>query len=500
MRFKPLATVPVFGDTSGLDTVLKRLASLRLDTVVINDGNGEALTRELQNRGHEVIDMGANQGLGAAIQKGLQVAAKADYSGVICVDADDAYNEVAIANVLSGAAREPSQPVLTCRFGHIGEEYIPQSKIAANAFASALFGLSTGHVLQDVASGLRYYPAALAGESWHHRRFDFIYESLDHILESGTGYRIVQTFVNYPPVGPWLTKANELVDLINYCVSRPKCDAGIAASLEPLRDADNVIEGTPTSVMLNGVRFTFHPLPGHRSYLITRSPESPQKFSRVDLPSREKLSFGIIPDGGRRWAKKNDATLFDSYTNSFNSIIGLLRTRQHQFESAAVYCLSLYNLLRPGDEVSSLLETLTIFARDLSADGWAPLFYGDMQTLPEQFRAVAFNVNLKSSSESEDLPPVILCTAFSVTWHRWLLRPEARPWELGLSPKRLQQVVSLRLAMLLRSGGAYTLSDFLPEASSYAVMSFRAELFNDLDLESWWDESKERLDKAWYGV
>jgi undecaprenyl pyrophosphate synthase len=500
MRFKPLAIVPVFGDTSGLDTVLERLASLRLDTLVVNDGNGETLTRGLQSKGYEVLDMGVNQGVGAAIQQGLRFAAKAGYSGVVCVDADDAYNEVAIAGVLSSAARAPSKPVLTCRFGHIGEDYIPQPKIAANAFAAALFEVSTGHALKDVASGLRYYPTPLAGKRWRHKRFDFVYEILNHILESGAGHQIVHTFVTYPREGPWLTKANELANLVNYCISLLGSDASIASSLRPLRDADNMTIGDPTSVTLQGVRFTFHPLPSHRSYLITQSPDLPRKFYQVDLPSRERLSLGVIPDGGRRWAKKNDSTLYDSYIKTFKSIVELLRTRRNQLESAAIYCLSLYNLLRPEDEVSSLLEALTVLARDLSANGWAPLFYGDLQTLPEQFRAAAIKINLQSSSEFENLPPVILCTAFSPTWQRWLLRPEAKPWELGLSPKRLQQMASLRLSMLLRSGGAYTLSDFLPEASSYAVMSFRAELFNDLDLESWWDEGKQRLDKAWYGV
>jgi hypothetical protein len=57
----------------------------------------------------------------------------------------------------------------------------------------------------------------------------------------------------------------------------------------------------------------------------------------------------------------------------------------------------------------------------------------------------------------------------------------------------------MRLAIVLRSGGAFTLSDFLPEASSYAVLSVRNELFNDLNLPVWLENEIKGLVRAKYG-
>lgn len=500
MRFKPLAVVPVFDHILQLDTVLERLKSLHLDTIVINDGNGRSLTHKLQSKGHKVYDMGDNQGLGAAIQMGLQIAADNSYSGIVCVDADDAYNEVAIASVISSARNDPTKPVLTSRFGHIGETYIPESKIAANAFASMLFETATGNRLVDVASGLRYYPTSLAKQSWLYKRFDFVYEVLNHILETGIKYELIRTFVTYPQIGPWLTKANELADFVNYCCSLLKDGNSILPLLEPTRDAKNVMEGISITLTLKSVRFQLDAVPTHKSYLITQDPIPSSKFYYVDLPDREKLSLGIIADGGRRWAKKNKIGLRESYIKSFKSINDFLYSHRSQLDCTAVYCLSLYNLSRPENELSALFEALKIFTQSLFSNDCTPVFYGDIFKLPHQFQSFAFNVNLKSSSKIESLPMVILCTAFSVSWQREILQPDAKPWEFGLSPRLHQRIISTRLALLLRSGGARTLSDFLPDASSYAILSFKKELFNDLDLESWWESSMIKLKRVWYGT
>lgn len=174
MKSNPLAVVPVYGDTLHLRNVLKMIRSLFIDSVVINDGNGPYLTRALKQEGYDVFDLKINRGVGTATQKGLQIAAERGYSGIISVDADDAHNKVSIASVLRTAKQAPHAPVLTCRFKHVGELYIPPSKIAPNAFASALFKYATGYHLTDVSSGLCYYPTSLSNIPWEYNRFDFM--------------------------------------------------------------------------------------------------------------------------------------------------------------------------------------------------------------------------------------------------------------------------------------------------------------------------------------
>jgi undecaprenyl diphosphate synthase len=498
--FKPLAVVPVFGETLRLRSVLTYLSSLSLDTLVVNDGNGPSLTFALEQEGYAVHDMGENTGVGAATKKGLAIAAERGYSGIISVDADGAHNEVSVASVFTMAEHSPDVPVLTSRFGHIGEIYIPESKRAANAFASDLFWAATGHRLPDVASGLRYYPASLSQQQWRCERFDFIYEILHFMLDADTDYNLVKTFVEYPNIGPWLTKANELKNLIDYCCSHKRLNEELVEALVPLRNEQSVLQIGYLTITVADSEYQFDALPGQLSYLITNRTEKHRYTPDVTIPNRDKISLGIIPDGGRRWAAKHNVSLLDSYIKTLDKIYGFLLANHNELGSMAIYCISLYNLSRSAPEIEALFDATRIFTDDLISAGFAPIFYGDLLSLPPNFQSYSLSINRQVSAEHKDRTVIVLCTAFTGAWQRWVLSAEGKPWDFMLSPEMLQKILRMRLALVFRTGDARTLSDFLPDASGYAVISIKKPLFNDVDLELWWQNELKKLSQAKYGT
>lgn len=497
---KVLAVVPVFGDVSQLWTVLHMLRSLSLETLVINDGNGAGLSKALKQREYRVYDMGHNRGVGAATIQGLLIAATEGYKGIVSVDADGAHDQLSVAQVAATALSNPTQPVFTTRFGHLAERYIPRSKRAANAFAAELFYVTTGHRLSDVASGLRYYPVSLARLSWQQQRFGFIFEVLKHILDSGQKYSLIKTFVCYPKVGPHLTKANELNDLINFCLSVRMFNREDAAKLDSLRSPSTIKKAQSIQINLNDRSFQLDPVPSQRSFLISESFSRSEGLEKLRVPKTGTISFGLIPDGGRRWAVRNDQTLKTSYLRTYSLITKFLSMHRHELDVIGIYCYSLYNLKRPRSQMVALFEAVEEFTERMLPKSYTPIFFGDVLKLPENIRNYTLRVNRRSSETYTSGPLVVMCTIFSVSWQRTLLSPDGVPWKFMLSPVVLQRILAMRFALLFRTGNAQTFSDFFPDASGYAVVSFRKPLFNDIDLEAWWRSYVQRLEGVKYGT
>jgi len=495
-----LAVVPVFGETEELFKVLSDLRSLSLETLVINDGNGPGLTKELRSLDHRVYDMGHNQGLGAATVRGLHIAAREGYKGIISVDADGAHNKVSVAEVAAAARFNLELPVLTVRFGHLGETYVPAAKKAANAFAAELFYAATGHRLSDVASGLRYYPVSLATKPWQEKRFGFAYEILRCILDASTKYRLIKTFVSYPTGGPHLTKANELADLVNFCLRAATLDQVTASKLFSLRNPSKVKKADAQHVTINNKSFHLNPVPSQESYLISESVSESETLQTVQIPRADRISLGLIPDGGRRWALTNGQTLKRSYLKTYSLISKFLSIHSQELDVIGIYSYSLYNMQRSKEELVALFDAVEEFTENMLPKDYSPVFYGDLSKLPQQTRRYTLNVNRKSSESSASNRLVVLCTLFSISWQRSLLSSNGMPWEFMLSPAVLQRILSMRFALLLRTGNAHTLSDFYPDAAAYAVMSFKKALFNDVDLEAWWNSSTNRLKRVKYGT
>jgi undecaprenyl pyrophosphate synthase len=478
-----LAGIPVYGDMSRLGEVLGNLDSLGLNTVVVNDGNGDALTRHLQGQAAEVVDLGANRGVGVATRTALGVARQRGYRGLVAVDADGAHDALSIQLLLATAMAQPDEAVVTCRFGQLRNRFIPTTKLAANKLASAVFSAVTGlPMIADVACGLRYYPSRLAAEHWSEDGFGFLYESLEAIRLGP--HNTVDIWVDYPAVGPHLTADRELCHLMSWAESHAKGE--IRKSLRSLiEELDHVKRRYAKSVLatFEGLRFTLNFVPSRAAWLITQLDPDAYQSKFLDLPESTKLAIGIIPDGGRRWAKQHRVSLDESYTRTIRTLVTFLEAQRARVSCAAVYWLSGANLLRSASEVEASLRAAHLFVDLLTHASFSPIILGDIFRLPPRVRNWVRDTNIRAAVERR--PPVWIALGYTPSWQDAAFRPPLHPRELGLSPELAASISNLRLAAIFRSGGASTLSDFLPMASSYALLTFEESLFNDCDLNRW---------------
>jgi hypothetical protein len=130
--------------------------------------------------------------------------------------------------------------------------------------------------------------------------------------------------------------------------------------------------------------------------------------------------------------------------------------------------------------------------------GARPVVYGDISRLSTSVRRWAYDTNVLASSRS-DGPLVVLALAYSPDWEE-RYRKEAEPWVHGLSPVIVDEIEQLRFAVVLRSGGASTLSRFLPRACDWATLEFDPRLINDIDLGTWLTLALDRREAAHFGT
>ena len=101
--------------------------------------------------------------------------------------------------------------------------------------------------------------------------------------------------------------------------------------------------------------------------------------------------LGLIPDGGRRWARSNAATLRDSYLVSMEKLCGYCDAIFGlQVEAISVYLLSRANLTRTQPEIDAACHAACEFLNTMlpRLSGEADLCLrvaGRLDLLPDQF-------------------------------------------------------------------------------------------------------------------
>ncbi|MFK5855808.1 MAG: undecaprenyl diphosphate synthase family protein [Bacteroidota bacterium] len=196
------------------------------------------------------------------------------------------------------------------------------------------------------------------------------------------------------------------------------------------------------------------------------------------------LHVGLIPDGGRRWAKKNNVSLNKSYSITRDLV---LEFTKYFFSvgvnEVSVYLSSAQNFRRTDEEIGSFTD---VASNAISNEiiNLANLLHfkvniiGDKSSLPldlilflqENNNKVgdncAGNMNLCISyNPIEELSNAIRMSKGENDFldYLWVKKP---------------------LDLVIRSGGANLTSNFLPLQSGFARLYFLDELFNDVSMAS----------------
>lgn len=199
------------------------------------------------------------------------------------------------------------------------------------------------------------------------------------------------------------------------------------------------------------------------------------------VPGKIPLHVGIIPDGGRRWASAHGCSLQEAYLKS-RSLLGVVVKMMFNegVKEISIYLSSIQNFRRQPEDLDPNLEIVeyalnTEITEIAGKLGLCVCVAGNRNIFPSTLKEAAHNIEHLTAGNCtrrlnlliayDPLGEIAQAVAKSNNTpdfykHLWVQRP---------------------LDLVIRSGGAQLLSNFLPLQSGYARLYFFKTLFNDLE-------------------
>jgi undecaprenyl diphosphate synthase len=203
---------------------------------------------------------------------------------------------------------------------------------------------------------------------------------------------------------------------------------------------------------------------------------------------------GIIPDGGRRWAEKNKISLTDSYKVTLNKLYEIsdfLISRQ--ISMISIYVSSIQNYKRAIPEINAFTQTLITGLAHQATElaikyDLIIKIVGNKEAFSDQLLEIINESDYFTIDTVTDKKRVInLCIAYNPIQE--IIEAISYTPKYGVLTDYLW--INEPLNMVIRSGDANLISNFLPLQSGYARLYFVKELFNDLtnkDIEELYDQ------------
>ena len=193
----------------------------------------------------------------------------------------------------------------------------------------------------------------------------------------------------------------------------------------------------------------------------------------------EPAHVGLIPDGLRRWANTNGATLTDAYLRGSEKVTELLLALQrNDVQTVSVYNLSLANMGRSDAELAAVYAASIHFLSTLIPANFDPAvcsvrLHGDRHLLPERYLAAAHDA--ETAMTGADFRINILAAYDSRNELRAAFK---RAEDDGCDISDALEVGEVDL--VIRTTPQRLLSGFLPLQSQYAQLVFLTTPLNDL--------------------
>jgi len=196
------------------------------------------------------------------------------------------------------------------------------------------------------------------------------------------------------------------------------------------------------------------------------------------------LHIGLIPDGGRRWAKKNNVSLEESYAVTRDLLQDLAKYFfSHGVSELSIYLSSAQNFRRSKAEISSFTE-VTSNALSNEIINLAMLLnlriniVGNSDSIPDYIMSSLEENNMKF--DDQHVGTINLCIAYNP------IEEIVNATKLSGSINNFLDYLWVKnpLDLIIRSGGANLTSNFLPLQSGFARLYFLDELFNDVSLRT----------------
>ncbi len=190
----------------------------------------------------------------------------------------------------------------------------------------------------------------------------------------------------------------------------------------------------------------------------------------------EPTHVGIIPDGNRRWARRNGESLHNAYRRGYERILEAVDyLTEKGVRYVSIYTLSYENCLRRPREELRILRALSIMAferirRDPRVVGGEAriIVLGNPGLVGDDVREAAFRAMKESRWGTKYVLTVLYC--YSGAWESELvMKGYYFPSKTHLPP----------VDLIIRTGGYRRISGFLPFLTEYSELYVSDVLWPD---------------------
>ncbi len=196
---KSVVIVPAFNEAASLPDVLRDLAPLGFDVVVVDDGSTDATAALAREQGAVVLRMPINVGIGGALRCGFQWASSHGYERAVQLDADGQHDPAQIP-LLFAELDAGADLVIGSRFAGDDSGYrIPPIRRVAMRILEGAVRLVIHRRFTDTSSGFRAFSGPMIEYFAGEYPADYM-ESVEALcLASVAGFEVTEVAITMRP-------------------------------------------------------------------------------------------------------------------------------------------------------------------------------------------------------------------------------------------------------------------------------------------------------------
>ncbi len=192
--------IPTYNNDSTLKEVVSGVLQYTNQIIVLNDGSTDQTKTILEEFEDKILvhSFNENQGKGAALMKGFDLALEKNYQFLITIDSDGQHYPDDLPQFLDQLDQTPNSLIVGAR--NMDQNSVPGGSSFGNKFSNFWYKLETGIDLPDTQSGYRLYPIQLLKDiSFFTGKYEFEIEILVRAAWRDVNVTYCPIKVYYPP-------------------------------------------------------------------------------------------------------------------------------------------------------------------------------------------------------------------------------------------------------------------------------------------------------------
>ena len=151
--------IPAYNVSDTIGKVVQGALQFVAKVWVADDGSKDKTAEQAFKAGAAVVQLGKNQGKGAALKRLFERAVAAGYDAVISMDGDGQHDPLEIPNFIKAHQKDPDAIIVGSRMH--ARENIPRARYNSMHVARFFISLAANQFVEDTQCGFRVYPLQL---------------------------------------------------------------------------------------------------------------------------------------------------------------------------------------------------------------------------------------------------------------------------------------------------------------------------------------------------